>query len=188
MTTTYQEILADAKGRMDKALEHLHDVLRGIRTSRASSALVENVRVEYYGTPTPLSQLASISVPEPRQIAIKPFDASALKEIEKALQKSDLGIAPENDGKVVRLYMPPLSGEQRKKFAAKAREMCEETRVAMRNIRRDVNKHADGLRKSGELTDDMNHKLHEEIQQLLKQYEDKVGEVQDKKSQEIMEV
>lgn len=185
---SYKEILADAEARMEKALQHLKETLRGIRTSRASSALVENIRVEYYGTPTPLNQLASISIPEPRTIAIKPFDASAVEGIVKALQKSDLGISPETDGKVVRLSMPPLSGEQRKKYAAKAKELCEEGRVSMRNVRRDVNKHADAEKKEGALTEDENRQLHDEIQKLLKTYEDKVTETKDGKEKEIMEV
>ena len=113
---SYQMVVKDARERMDKALHHLQDVLRTIRTSRASGALVEGIRVEYYGTSTPISQMASISIPEPRQIMIKPFDATVLLEIAKAIQKSDLGIQPQNDGKVLRLTMPPLSGEQRKKY------------------------------------------------------------------------
>lgn len=185
---TYDKVLAETKQRMDKALKHTQEQLRHIRTSRASSGLVENIRVEYYGTPTPLSQLAQISIPEPRQIVIKPFDAGALEGIGKAIMKSDLGITPENDGKVVRLSMPPLSGDQRKKYAAKAKEISEEGRVAMRNVRRDANKEADALRKKGDITDDQNHQLHEEIQKLLKEYESKVSDVQEKKTTEILEV
>ena len=105
--------------------------------------------MDYYGTPTPLSQIAQITVPEARTLAIKPFDASVLKEIEKALMKSDIGIAPENDGKIIRLTMPPLSGDQRKKYAAKAKDLGEEGRVSLRNIRRDANKEADALQKKG---------------------------------------
>jgi len=110
---TYDTLLKDARGRMDKALGHVGDLLRTIRTSRASAALVENIRVDYYGTPTPVSQLAGISIPEARQIVIKPFDANALGDVVKAIQKSDLGITPENDGKLVRLTIPPgiQSGE-----------------------------------------------------------------------------
>ena len=185
---SYQEIMTDAKGRMDKALAHMQDVLKGIRTSRASSALVDNIRVDYYGTPTPLNQLAAISIPEPRQLVIKPFDLNALVEIAKAIQKSDLGISPDNDGKVIRLTMPPLSGDQRKKYAAKAKEMCEEGRISLRNVRRELNKHADALHKSSEINEDENKKLHGEIQALLKSYEEKVGQVQTKKEAEIMEV
>ncbi|MEZ6005674.1 MAG: ribosome recycling factor [Planctomycetota bacterium] len=185
---TYDSILKDTKQRMEKALEHTKDMLRGIRTSRATSALIDNVRVDYYGTPTPLSQMAQISVPEPRQLLVKPFDMSALKEIEKALAKSDLGIQPESDGKVIRLNLPPLSGDQRKKYAAKAKEICEEGRVSLRNVRRDANKEADALLKSKEITEDDNKGLHEEIQNVLKDYEAQVGDLQERKNKEIMEV
>ncbi len=185
---TYEAVEKDTKQRMEKALTHLRDMLKGIRTSRASSALVDNIRVDYYGTPTPLSQVASISIPEPRTIVIKPFDVSALQDIAKALQKSDLGIPPDSDGKVVRLTLPPLSGDQRKKYAAKVKELCEEGRISLRNVRRDSNKTADGMKKSSELTEDDNKALHEDIQKLLKVYEDKVAKVQDAKTTEILEV
>ena len=134
------------------------------------------------------SQMASISVPEPRQILIKPFDASVIGDVSKAIQKSDLGVQPQSDGKVIRLTMPPLSGEQRKKYAGKVKELCEETRISMRNVRRDMNKHADLLLKDGGLTEDEGRRLHDEIQKLLKEFEDKVGQVHDKKTAEIMEV
>ena len=129
---TYDSLLKDATARMEKALGHTRDMLRNIRTSRASSGLVEHVRVDYYGTPTPLSQIAQITVPEPRTLVIKPFDANAIKDVEKALMKSDIGISPDSDGKVVRLTMPPLSGDQRKKYAAKAKALGEEGRVSQR--------------------------------------------------------
>jgi ribosome recycling factor len=185
---TYQATMNDSRERFEKALHHLQDHLRTIRTSRASPALVEGIRVEYYGVPTPLSQMASVSIPEPRQILIKPFDPSVIGDVGKAILKSDLGVTPLNDGKVLRLTMPPLSGEQRKKYASKVKELCEETRISMRNVRRDMNKHADGLLKDGGVTEDEGRKLHDEIQKLLKEYEDKVGQVQDKKTAEIMEV
>ena len=185
---TYQATIKDTRDRMDKALHHLQDLLRTIRTSRASAALVEGIRVDYYGAMTPISQMASISVPEPQQIMIKPFDPSVLSEVNKAIQKSDLGIMPQSDGKVLRLTMPPLSGEQRKKYAGKVKELCEETRIAMRNVRRDMNKHADALSKDGALTEDEGRRLHDEIQKLLKEYEDKVTQVHDKKTAEVMEV
>jgi ribosome recycling factor len=185
---TYQATMNDSRERFEKALHHLQDHLRTIRTSRASPALVEGIRVEYYGVPTPLSQMASISIPEPRQILIKPFDPSVIGDVGKAILKSDLGVTPVNDGKVLRLTMPPLSGEQRKKYAAKVKELCEETRISMRNVRRDMNKHADVLLKDGSVTEDEGRKLHDEIQKLLKEYEEKVGQVQDKKIAEIMEV
>ena len=184
---SYQAIVKDTRDKMEKTLHHLQDLMRSIRTSRASSALVEHIRVEYYGTPTPIAQVASISIPEPRQIVIKPFDASALTELVKAIQKSDLGINPQSDGKIIRLTMPPLSGDQRKKYVAKVKEMAEETRVAMRNARRDQNKHAEAESKGG-LTEDEHKKLQDEIQKILKEYEDKVSAVLDKKTAEIMEV
>jgi len=184
---SYNEVVTETKDKFEKALTHARDTLRNVRTSRASPALVENIRVDYYGTPTPISQLASISIPEPRQIVIKPFDGSILQDIGKAVMKSDLGITPENDGKILRLTLPHLSGEQRQKYAAKVKEFCEEARVAMRNGRRDQNKIADALKKTSELTEDQNHDLHDEIQTLLKSYEAKLQEVLERKTKEILE-
>jgi ribosome recycling factor len=186
--TTAPKILDDTKAVLEKALHHLQEVLRGVRTGRATSALVDNIRVDYYGTLTPLNQMAAISTPEPRQILIKPFDASSLTEISKAIQKSDLGITPQSDGKVLRLTMPPLSGEQRTKYAAKVKDMAEEGRIAMRNGRRDMNKHADADLKSGKLTEDEHRKLHDKIQELLKEHEKKLDAVLERKIAEIMEV
>ncbi len=181
-------VLDDATARFEKAIAHLQEQMRAIRTGRASTALVENVRVDYYGTPTPINQMASISIPEPRQIIIKPFDPSILKEMQKALMKTDLGCAPQEDGKILRLSLPPLSGEQRDKYGAKVKEMCEESRIALRNTRRDLNKHSDAMQKDGELTLDENHKLHEEVQDLLKKYEKKIDELLEKKVAEIQDV
>lgn len=185
---SYKAIMDEGQDRMDKAVKHLQDMLRSVRTGQASPALVENIRVDYYGTPTPISQLGSISIPEARQIVIKPFDASVLKEMGKAIQKSDLGITPQDDGKVLRLTLPQLSGDQRKKYAAKVKEMCEEARVAMRNSRRDLNKLADQAKKDGELTEDENHKLHEDIQKLLKDSEARVDSLLEKKTKEVLEL
>lgn len=185
---SFDAIVKDTKDRMDKAVKHLQDMLRTVRTGQASPALLENIRVEYYGTPTPIAQMGTISVPEPRQILIKPFDASALQEISKAILKSDLGINPQSDGKVLRLQLPQLSGDQRKKYAAKVKEMCEEARIALRNVRRDMNKAADTALKGGQLTEDQNKKLHDEIQKLLKDHEGSVDSIHEKKTQEILEV
>jgi ribosome recycling factor len=149
---------------------------------------VDNIRVEYYGTLTPINQLAAVSTPEPRQIVIKPFDPSVLDAVAKAIMKSDLGITPQNDSKVLRLQMPALSGEQRQKYAAKVKDLCEEARVAMRNARREMNKLADSEKKGGKLTEDESRKLHDQIQQVLKEYEKKLDGVQDKKVAEITEV
>jgi ribosome recycling factor len=186
--TTAAKIQEDTRLMLEKALHHLQEILRGVRTGRATSALVDNIRVDYYGTLTPLNQMAAISTPEARQIMIKPFDVSSLLEITKAIQKSDLGITPQSDGKVLRLNMPPLSGEQREKYAHKVKEMAEEGRIAMRNGRRDMNKHADADQKAGKLTEDESRKLHEKIQELLKDYEKQLDVLLEKKIAEIREV
>jgi ribosome recycling factor len=185
---TQQKIVQDSTAAMDKALHHVQDMLKGVRTGRASTALVDHIKVDYYGSPTPLNQLASISIPEPRQIVIKPFDASVIGEVSKAILKSDLGITPQSDGKMLRLQMPALSGEQRLKYAAKVKEMCEEARVAMRNVRRDQNKHADVENKGGGLTDDEHKKTHERVQEVLKDFEKKLDAIQAAKTKEITEV
>ncbi len=184
---SYAEINKEMIAKFDKAIAHLQHQLKGIRTGRASATLIENIKVDYYGTPTPITQVASISVPEPRQLIIKPFDISILKELGKALMKSDLGVSPQDDGKVVRLNLPPLSGEQRTKYASKVKEICEEARVSMRNGRRDLNKQSDAMLKSSEITEDENKKLHSEIQDGLKKYEGKVEEIQKKKTAEVLE-
>ena len=184
----YDDILLETEDKMEKAVAHLGNDFNHIRTGRATAGLVDGVRVDYYGAPTPLKQLATISIPEPRLIVIKPFDPGSLKEIERAIQKSELGVTPMSDGKLVRLAMPPLSEEQRKKLAARCKELAEATRVSIRNIRRDSNKAADGAMADGALTEDQEKKLKEEIQNLTKQFETKVDESLEKKSKEIMEV
>ncbi len=181
------KILADFKLHMDKTVQHLIDQLRTIRTGRAAPALVEGVRVDYYGTSTPLNQIANISVPEARQLLIKPYDASILKEIERAILKSDLGLTPASDGKVLRLTLPPLSEEQRRKLSAKVKDLTEQSRVARRNGRRDANKHADQAVKDGKLSDDQNKLLHEKVQNAIKDAEHRLDDVLKKKTHEIME-
>ncbi|GAB4161267.1 MAG: ribosome recycling factor [Planctomycetota bacterium] len=182
-------ILVDLRDRVEKTVQHLKDHLAGIRTGRASPALVETIRVDYYGTPTPLLQMAHISVPEPRQLMIKPFDASppVIKEIERAIFKSDLGLAPQSDGKVLRLILPPLSGEQRQKLAAKVKEITESDRVALRNERRDAKKACDLAKKDGELSEDEAKKLHDLIDQEIKAGEAKLDEILKAKTKEILE-
>jgi len=166
-------------------VEHLTQVFCGIRTGRASPGLVENIRVDYYGSPTPLQHMANVSIPEPRMIMIKPFDASAVAEVVKAIQKSELGITPQSDGKIIRLALPPLSEERRKQLGVMVRDKAEEARVAIRNVRRDANKEADA---DTELTDDEATKLREEIDTLTKDYEGKVNAGLEKKTKEITEV
>jgi ribosome recycling factor len=182
-----EEIALEAEERMDKSVHLLGDQLRGIRTGRASTGLVESIRVEYYGSPTPLKQLANLSTPEPQQILIRPFDASIVSEIIKAIQTSDLGLTPNSDNKVVRLNVPSLSVEQRKKLTSRVKDLAEEARVSIRNIRRDANKQADVEMTDKILTEDDLVRCKEEIQTLTKQYEGKVNELADKKTAEIME-
>jgi ribosome recycling factor len=184
---TSDEILLDAEERMEKAVNVFRDELRGLRTGRATPALVDSLRVEYYGSPTPLKQLATISTPDPQQIVIKPYDHSVLKEIEKAIRSSDLGMSPNNDGKIIRLTVPAMSGEQRTKMATRIKKSAEEAKVACRNIRRDANKAIDAAEKAGEMTEDEVDRNKEQVQTLLKQHEDKITELADKKSKEIME-
>ena len=181
------EILMDTEERMEKAVNVFRDELRGLRTGRATPALVDSLRVEYYGSPTPLKQMAQISCPEPSQIVIRPFDGSVLKEIEKAIRSSDLGMSPNNDGKMIRLTVPPMSGEQRQKMVKRIKESAEACRVSCRNVRRDGNKHFDGAEKAGEMTEDERDKGKEDVQALLKQYEDKINDMADKKTKEITE-
>jgi ribosome recycling factor len=181
------DILLDCEERMEKAVGVFRDQLRGLRTGRATPALLDNVRVEYYGSPTPVKQLAQISTPDPTQIVIRPFNVGDLKEIEKAIRSSDLGLAPNNDGKIIRLSIPAMSGDQRTKLVKRVKELSEDARVACRNIRRDSNKHFDTSEKDGDLTEDERDKGKEEVQKLLKTYEGQVDDLADKKSKEIME-
>jgi len=181
------EILFDAEERMEKAVGVYRDELRGLRTGRATPALVEHVRVEYYGSPTPLRQLAQINTPDPQQILIRPFDQNCLKDIEKAIRSSDLGMSPNNDGKMIRLTVPSMSGEQRQKMVARIKKSGEEAKVACRNIRRDANKHFDQGEKDKEMTEDERDKGKEQVQTLLKTYEDKITEMVDKKTKEVTE-
>ena len=183
-----EEIALEAEERMEKSLALLGDQLRGIRTGRANVGLVESIRVEYYGSPTPLKQMANLSTPEPQQILIRPFDPSVIGDIVRAIQTSDLGLTPNSDGKAVRLNVPPLSVEQRKKLSNRVKDLAEEARVAIRNIRRDANKQGEQEQSEKILTEDDLTTCKEEIQNLTKQYETKVNELADKKSAEIMEV
>jgi ribosome recycling factor len=184
---TSDEILFDAEERMEKAANVLKDELRGLRTGRATPALVDSIKVEAYGSPMPLKALATISTPDPQQIIIKPFDPGLLKEIEKAIRSSDLGMTPNNDGKLIRLQVPPMSGEQRQKMVQRIKKLAEEAKVAIRNIRRDANKQFDQAEKAKEMTEDDRDKGKEDVQDLTKKYEDRVTEMADKKAKEVME-
>jgi ribosome recycling factor len=183
-----EEIALEAEERMEKSLALLADQLRGVRTGRANVGLVDSIRVEYYGSPTPLKQLANLSTPEPQQILIRPFDPTVIGDIVKAIQASDIGLTPNSDNKVIRLNVPSLSVEQRKKLVSRVKDLSEEARVAIRNIRRDANKQADQEQAEKILTEDDLEVCKEEIQSLTKRYETKVNETAEKKSAEILEV
>jgi ribosome recycling factor len=184
----YEEILLDTEDRMEKAVEHLTSEFRGIRSGRATPGLVENIRVDYYGSMQPLKATASIAIPEPRLVVIKPFDPSSAKTIEKAIQQSDLGIQPQSDGKLIRLEIPPLSEERRKQLAGMVKEKAEDARVAIRNIRRDANRQSDQAEKDKAVSEDQARDLKEEIQELTKKFEGLVDENLSKKTEEILEV
>jgi ribosome recycling factor len=184
---TSDEILMDAEERMEKAVNVFKDELRGLRTGRATPALVDSLRVEAYGSQMQLKQLAQISTPDPQSIVIRPFDPTTLKDIEKAIRSSDLGMSPNNDGKMIRLTVPAMSGEQRKKLTQRIKTSSEDSKVACRNIRRDANKHIDTAEKGGEMTEDERDQAKEQVQELLKSFEDKINEMADKKTKEVME-
>jgi ribosome recycling factor len=181
------DVLLETEEKMEGAVAHLAGELRGLRTGRASPALVDNLRVDYYGAMTPLGQMAQIGCPEPRLIVIKPFDASSIPNIEKAIQTSNLGLNPQSDGKVIRLSLPPLSEERRKQLVKVVKEQGETANVAIRNVRRDGNKAGDTAFNDREITEDQLEQLKEQVQELTKTYEAKVKEIVDKKSAELME-
>jgi ribosome recycling factor len=184
---TSDDILLDCEERMEKAVTVFRDQLRGLRTGRATPALLDNVRVEYYGSPTPIKTLAQISTPDPQQIVIRPFDASCLKDIEKAIRSSDLGLSPNNDGKMIRLILPAMSGDQRNKLVKRLKELAEDAKVACRNVRRDANKNFDQSEKDGDLSEDDRDSGKEEVQTLLKKFEGQIDDLTAKKSTEILE-
>ncbi len=179
------EILLDAEERMDKAITVLGDNLSGIRTGRATPGLVDSIKVEVYGSAQPLKQLASVGTPEPQQIVIRPYDAGTIKEIEKAIVAGDLGLNPQNDGRIIRLNVPALSTEVRKKMVSRIKELAEESKISIRNIRRDANKAADGAEKAKEISEDDRDKIKEEIQELTKKFETKAGEMAKTRESEV---
>jgi ribosome recycling factor len=187
---TADSILKEAKASMDKSVEHLKNELKGLRTGRASTALVEFIKVDYYGSPTDLKSLAGISISEGTQIVIKPFDAGALGEIRKAIESANIGLNPMVDGKMIRVNVPALSGDRRKQLAAQAKKFGEDAKVAVRNVRRDANKHIEQLSKdkTQHLSEDQIEDLKDKIQNLLKQHETDLDKTIEAKSKEIMEV
>ncbi len=189
MAMDIDEILLDCEDHMDKAVDYLKGELRGVRTGRASPALVEFIKVDYYGSMTDLRQLAQITVPEPTQLMIKPFDASAVGAIVKAVQSAGLGLNPVADAKVVRLSIPPLSGDRRKQLAGSLKQMGEQAKIAVRNTRRDANKHIDQAEKdkTAGVTEDQAKDAKDEVQKLTKKHEELIEALVSTKHKEIME-
>ncbi len=181
------DILLDTEDRMEKAVSHLKTSLAGIRTGRANPGLVDTLRVEVYGSPTPIKQLASVGAPDPSQIVVRPYDPSTLKDIEKAIIASDLGFNPQNDGRLIRIIIPPLSTEVRRKMVTRIKELTEEGRVSVRNVRRDGNKAADQGEKSKELSEDDRDSIKSEIQDLTKKYEDQITELSKTRENDVMQ-
>ena len=184
---TTDEILLDIEERMEKAIRKLKGDLTGIRTGRANPGLVDSLKVNVYGSDVPLKQIASVGTPEPNQIVIRPYDPGTLKDIEKAIQTSDLGFNPQSDGRLIRLNVPPLSTEVRRKMVGRVKELTEEAKVAIRNIRRDGNKTADQAEKDKDFSEDDRDQVKEEVQELTKTYEAQATDLAKVREKEVME-
>ena len=183
-----EDFLVDAKRRMDKSIETTHHEFNSIRTGRASPALLDRITIDYYGTPTPLKSLASISAPEPRLLVVQPFDPGAIKNIERAVQESDLGLTPSNDGKIVRLPIPALTEERRKDLVKVVRRVAEEGKVAIRNVRRDVMQHLKELVVNGDVGDDEERRAEQQVQKITDDHTKSIDDLLKVKETEIMEV
>ncbi|KJE27118.1 ribosome recycling factor [Geobacillus thermoleovorans] len=183
-----KQVIQQAKEKMDKAVQAFTRELASIRAGRANAGLLEKVTVDYYGVPTPINQLASISVPEARLLVIQPYDKSAIKEMEKAILASDLGLTPSNDGSVIRLVIPPLTEERRRELAKLVKKYSEDAKVAVRNIRRDANDELKKLEKNGEITEDELRSYTDEVQKLTDDHIAKIDAISKEKEKEVMEV
>lgn len=173
--------------RMEKTIASLRDSFNTIRTGRANAAIFDKVRVDYYGTKTPLNQVATISIPEARSVIIQPFDKSLITEIEKAIQMADLGLNPSNDGKVIRISIPPLTADRRKELVKQAKTMAENSRTSIRNIRRDGNDEFKKLQKNGDLTEDDLKSETDKLQKLTDKFIDEINKIYDSKEKEILQ-
>ena len=182
-----EQILKDTEQRMEKAIEVLKKNLSGIRTGRANPGLVDTLRVDVYGSPTPIKQVAAVGAPEPTQIVIRPYDTGIIKEIEKAIVGSDLGFNPQSDGRVVRINIPPLSTDVRKKMVSRIKDLTEESKVSIRNIRRDGNKAADQSQKDKEISEDQRDDIKDSVQKLTKQFEDVASDLAKGRTAEVMD-
>ena len=185
---TVDELIRDAQTRMGKSVEHARTEFNTVRTGRASAALLDRIEVDYYGTATPLKQLATIGVPEARMLTIQPFDPSSIRSIEKSIQESDLGLTPSNDGKLIRLPIPQLTEERRKELVKVVRNLAEEHRVAVREIRRDAMKHLKELVDRGEVGADEEHRAEERVQKQTDEHTKQIDELLKHKEAEVMEV
>ena len=185
---TIDELLQDATRRMDRSVEAAQGEFNTLRTGRASPGLLDRIQVDYSGTPTPLNQLATISAPDPRMLTVQPFDPGSVTAIERAIQESDLGLTPSNDGKLIRLPIPQLNEERRKELVKVARHMAEEGRVAVRNVRRDVIHHLKELVDNGEVGSDEEHRAEERVQKLTDEHTHRIDDLLKRKEEEIMEV
>lgn len=183
-----EQIISDAESRMKKAVTALQEEFNTLRTGRASSALFDKIRVEYYGDPTPLNQIATISVPEARLVVIQPWDKSIIGDIEKAIQKSELSVNPSNDGKVIRIAIPPLTEERRKEFVKIAKNMAEQNRVSVRNTRRDANDELKKAEKDGAISEDDLKRAEDGVQKLTDSYVAQINEKLEDKEKEILEI
>jgi ribosome recycling factor len=183
-----QKILKDLKEKMDKVIQFFHEELAAVRTSRANPSLVENIMVEYYGSSMKLKELAGITIPEPRMIMIQPWDVTAVEEVMKALNKNDLGLVPHLEGKHIRIVVPELSEERRNEFKKLIKNMAEETRVSLRNIRRDMNEIVKKTEKDGQFTEDDRFRVEKEVQVKTDEYIKKVDEILNHKEKEITQV
>lgn len=182
------EIFEDLKERMGKSIDTLKREYSRLRTGRASASLLDGIRVSYYDTPTPLNQMSSIAVPEPRLIVVQPWDKTALGDIEKAILKSELGLTPMNDGKVIRITIPPLTEERRKDLVKVARKMAEDNKIAIRNIRRDANDMLKDLKNEKDVSEDQLYRSQEEVQQITDEFISRVDEICAAKEKEILEI
>jgi ribosome recycling factor len=183
-----EDFVADATRRMDKSIESTRHEFNSVRTGRASAALLDRIVIDYYGTPTPLKNLATIGTPEARLLTVQPFDPTSLKAIEKAIQESDLGLQPANDGKLIRLPIPPLTEERRKELVRVVRRYAEDGKVAIRNVRRDVMRHLEELVRKGDVGDDEERRAENQVQKLTDEHTKSIDELLKHKEAEIMEV
>jgi ribosome recycling factor len=186
--TALEDFVTEANRKMDKSVESAAHEFNTVRTGRASAALLDRVQIDYYGTMTPLQQLATINVPEPRLLTIQPYDPGSIKSIERAIQESDLGLTPSNDGKIIRLPIPQLTEERRKELVKVVRGLAEEGRVAVRNVRRDAMHHLKELVRNGDVGDDEERRAEERVQKLTDEHVGKIDELLKRKEAEIMEV